>query len=72
MKNGWFVKSTWLDLLINYIPEPIKTMGGVQDKTMSLFKTNSTKNDCKSAHVKNVHDDGKKPRNLKLKALSEH
>ena len=47
-------------------------MGGVQDKTVSLFKTNSTKNDCKSAHVKNVYDDGKKPRNLKLKALSEH
>ena len=43
MKERIFTKNTWYDWLINYIPEPIKkTMGGLKDQTISLFKTNPT------------------------------
>ena len=40
-KKKTFTKNTsWYDLLINYILEPIKkTVGGVKDQIMSLFKT---------------------------------
>ena len=38
------IKKTWYDLLINYIPEPIrKSLGGFKDKIVSLFKTNTPK-----------------------------
>ena len=37
-------KSTWYDSLINYIPEPIrKSVGGLENKTVNLFKTNTPK-----------------------------
>ena len=38
------VKNTWYDWLINYIPESIrKSVGGFEDKIVSLFKTNTPK-----------------------------
>ena len=38
------VKNTWYDWLINCIPEPIrKNVGGLKDKVISLFKTNTPK-----------------------------
>ena len=38
------VKNTWYDCLINYIPESIrKSVGGFEDKIVSLFKTNTPK-----------------------------
>ena len=39
IKKRPFLKCTWNDWLINYIPEFIKkTGGGFKDKIMSLFK----------------------------------
>ena len=38
------VKNTWYDWLINCIPEPIrKNVGGLKDKVISYFKTNTPK-----------------------------
>ena len=38
------VKNTWYDWLINYIPEPIrKNVGGLKDKVISYFRTNTPK-----------------------------
>ena len=38
------IKNTWYDLLINYIPEPIrKSVGGFKNVTVSLFKLNTPK-----------------------------
>ena len=31
------------DQLIDYIPEPIKSVGGFKDKVLSIFKTNTSK-----------------------------
>ena len=47
MKKRPVLKSTWhdcYDWLLNYISESIKKVGGIKDKIMSLFKTNTTKN----------------------------
>ena len=40
-KKKTFTKNTsWYDLLINYILQPVKkTVGGVKDQIVSLFKT---------------------------------
>ena len=43
MKKRLFAKNTCYDWLVNYIPELIKTMGGVKDKIMSLFETHTTR-----------------------------
>ena len=46
MRKRPYIKNTWYDLLFNYIPKPIrKKMGDFTEKTMSLFKTITTK-DC--------------------------
>ena len=37
IEKSLLVKNTWYDWLINYIPEPIKTVSGVKDKILSLF-----------------------------------
>ena len=38
------IKNTWYDLLINYIPEPIrKSVCGFKNVTVSLFKRNTPK-----------------------------
>ena len=38
------IKNTWCDWLISYIPELIrKKVGGLEDKIVSLFKTNTPK-----------------------------
>ena len=38
------IKNTWYDLLINYIPEPIrKSVGGFKEKVNRLVKTNLPK-----------------------------
>ena len=45
MKKIRQIKNTWYDQLINYIPEPIrKSVGGFKDVIVSLFKTNTPKN----------------------------
>ena len=41
-------------------------MGGVKDKIMSLFKTNTSKDYSKSACVNNVNGGGKKLRKPKI------
>ena len=51
------IKNTWLDWLINYIPIS-KSVGGLKDKVMSLFKketkqTKKAKQNQKSFHIKN-------------------
>ena len=44
MKKIKSIKNTWYDWLINYIPEPIrKSVGGFENKVISLFKTNTPK-----------------------------
>ena len=44
MKKIRSIKNTWYDWLINYIPEPIrKSVGGFENKVISLFKTNTPK-----------------------------
>ena len=43
MKKRLFAKNTCYDLLINYIPELIKRMGGVKDKIMSFIETRTTR-----------------------------
>ena len=45
-------------------------MGGVKDKIMSLFKTNTIKNYRKPTRAKNLYVTGKKPRKLKRKNQS--
>ena len=60
-KKRTFTKNTWYDWyewLINYIPDPIiKSVGGVKDEIMSLFKT---KDYSKPESVKTVYGGGKK------------
>ena len=44
IKKIWPIKSTQYDWLINYIPERIrKSVGGFNDKVISLFDTNTPK-----------------------------
>ena len=44
MKKIKPIKNTWHDWLINYIPKPMrKSLGGLKDKVISLFKTNTPK-----------------------------
>ena len=44
MKKMRPIKNTWYDLLIDYVPEPIrKSLGGFKDKIVTLFKTNTSK-----------------------------
>ena len=42
-------------------------MGGAKDKTMSLFKTNTTKDYSKLMDIRNINAGGKKPSKLKIK-----
>ena len=52
-KNIWY---DWYNWLIKYIPEPLKkSVGGVKDQIMSLFKTKDY-----SKPVKTVNGRGKK------------
>ena len=61
-------KKKWYDWLTNYILETIRKMvGGVKGKIMSLFKSNTTKDYCKTIRANSVSKGGKKPRKLKLK-----
>ena len=47
MKKVRPVKNTWYDWLINCIPEPVrKSLGGLKEKIVSLFKTNPPKQLC--------------------------
>ena len=44
MKNIRAIENTWCDCLINYIPDPTrKSVGGFKDKSLSLFKTKTSK-----------------------------
>ena len=44
MKKIRLIKNTWYDLLIDYIPEPIRnSVGGFKNKIVNLFKTNTPK-----------------------------
>ena len=65
-KKRPLAKITWYDCyvwLINYVLEPI--VGGVIDKTMRIFKTNTNKDYSKPKRVNNVYGRGKKPRKPK-------
>ena len=42
----------WYDWLINYIPEPKKTVSWIKDQIISLFKT---KDYSKTKRVKNMY-----------------
>ena len=42
-------------------------VGDVKGKIMSLFKSNTTKDYCKTIRANSVSKGGKKPRKLKLK-----
>ena len=42
-------------------------VGGVNDKIMSLFKTNTSKEFSKTTRVSNVYGGGKQPRKTKSK-----
>ena len=55
---------SWYDLLIHYTSEPITTVGGVKEKNMGLFKTNTTKDHYKPTRV-NVYKVKKEPRKVK-------
>ena len=46
-------------------------VGDVEDKIMSLFKTNTAKDYSKPTHVNHVYEGGKKPRKPKIKKQSE-
>ena len=61
----------WYDWLINYIHESIKTVGGVKDTIISLFKKNIAKDYSKVKCIKNLCGGGKKPRKLKMQRQSE-
>ena len=64
MKRIRFIKNTWYDWLINYIPDPIgKSVGGFKDKIISLFKTNTLK--------QTVYERGKKLIKPKTQKRSE-
>ena len=54
------------DWLINYISEPIKSVGDSKGKNMSLFKTNTTMDYSKPRRFNNLHDGGKNPRSPKV------
>ena len=44
MKKIRAIKNTWYDCLINYISDPIrKSVEGLKDKSLSLFKTKAPK-----------------------------
>ena len=44
MKKIRAIKNTWYDCLINYISDPIrKSVEGLKDKSLSLFKTKTPK-----------------------------
>ena len=67
VKKKPFAKTTWHDLLVNYILERIENMmSSVQGKIMSLFKTNTTKDYSKLAPANYVYDGKKTPRKLKI------
>ena len=47
MKKIRSIKCTWYDWLINYIPVPMrKSVGGFEDKNVSLFKQTHPNNLC--------------------------
>ena len=54
MKKRSFAKSTSAYWLFNYIPETIKTLGGVRDNIMNSFKANTTEDYSKPLPVSNV------------------
>ena len=43
MKKRLFLKNTWYNSLLNYIPKPIKTVGGVKDKNMVFIRQTQQK-----------------------------
>ena len=51
-----------LKIDINDLPEPIiRTMGGIKDKIMSLFKITKNKEYSKPTRLNNAYESGKKP-----------
>ena len=64
MKKRPSAKIFWHDWLIHYTSEPITTVGGVKEKNMSLFKTNTTKDHYKLTRV-NAYKVKKEPRKVK-------
>ena len=56
------------DRLVNYIPKPIrKVVGGIKDKVVSIFKTNTLKDYGKQT----MYGRSKKVRKLKTQKQSE-
>ena len=69
MKKTPFAKSSWYDVLINYIPEPNKrTHVGIKKKIMSLFKTNKIK-DANNAYKTERNQKIRKKKNQKTTKL---
>ena len=65
MKKRTLTENIWYDWyeIIKYISELIKTVSGVKDKIMSLFKPWDY---SKPKRVKNVYKSGKKPSKLRI------
>ena len=69
MKKRSLAKNTcfdWYDWLINYIPQPIKIVGGVKDNSMIFLKKYTIKHYSKPKCFSNVYGGGKKPRKPKI------
>ena len=72
VKKRFFAKTTWYDLLVDYILELIKNaMGGVASKIMSFLKTNKTKDESKLTPVNNFCNGRKTLTKLKIRKQSE-
>ena len=72
MKKTPFAKSSWYDVLINYIPEPNKrTHVGVKKKITSLFKTNKIKDFNNATYANNAYKTERTKKSEKKKSKDD-
>ena len=68
LKKKRSIENIWYNWSINYIPEPIrKTIGGIKDKVVNLFKTNTPENYGKQT----MYQSENKPSQLKIQKQTE-